>query len=124
MVKIWLVLALSTVAFGDSITYDYTGNPLIYCNGVTFVNGNCPADYASDYVTMSLTFSAPLADNLSSINEIPNLLSWSISDALGDASFSSSDADAASELTQLTLSTDGSGDIDQYTIDVSNIVNE
>jgi hypothetical protein len=67
----------------------------------------------------SLTFSAPLAANLSSVNEAssPNLLAWTFSDALGDASsFSSTDANAATELQELLLSTNGSGAITSWTM--------
>jgi len=113
MVKVWLIAALCTTAFGASITYNYTGNTFTVCNGATFLNVNCPANSFSDYDIASLTFST-LGANLSSANEAssPNLIAWMIGDALGDTpSFSSTDANAASELTALSLSTNSGGGI-------------
>jgi len=81
--------------------------------------GNCPANSFSDSVLASLTFSAPLSANLSSANEAssPNLLAWTFSDALGDTpSFSSTDTNAATELQELSLSTNGSGAITGWTM--------
>jgi hypothetical protein len=43
MVKVLLVAALCTVAFADTITYNYTGNSYTVCNGTTSINGTCPA---------------------------------------------------------------------------------
>ena len=122
---ICLLLALTSVALGGAITYDYTGINMLYCNGITNVNSNCPSNYTSDYVIASLTFNAPLVDNLSSANEAtsPNLLGWSIHDVLNYASFSSSDFNAASELMTLSISTDGNGNIDGWNIQIGNIVN-
>jgi hypothetical protein len=84
------------------------------CNGITSLNGSCPANSFSDYDIASLAFSAPLGANLSSANEAssPNLIAWMIGDALGDTpSFSSTDANAAAELIGISLSTDSSGAI-------------
>lgn len=117
MVRTLLVLAVCTAAFGGSITYSYTGNTFDVCNGATFLNGNCPANSLSDYDIASLTFSAPLAANLSSVDEASSLLAWTFSDALGDTpSFSSTDANAATELQELLLSTNGSGAITSWTM--------
>ena len=59
MIK-WIgaILALCTAASGGSITYDYTGDDFNDCNGLAAANGNCPANYTSDYVTLSLSRSA------------------------------------------------------------------
>ena len=51
----------------------------------------------------------------------PNLLAWSITDAFDSALFFSSDADATSELVTLTLSTDGSGNIDAWTVQIGDL---
>jgi hypothetical protein len=119
MVRTWLILAVFAPAFGGSITYNYTGNTFDVCNGATFLNVNCPANSFSDYDIASLTFSAPLGANLSSASEAssPNLLAWTFSDALGDTpSFSSTDTNAATELQELSLSTNGSGAITGWTM--------
>ena len=106
---IWLVLALSTVAsFGGSITYDYQGVTFDRCG-----HGGCPANYTSDSDLASLTFSTPLAANLSSADVTSNLNSWTIGDALGYSAFSSSTAGAA----QVLLSTNSSGAIIGYQIE-------
>jgi hypothetical protein len=124
MIK-WIgpILALCTAASGGSITYAYTGDDFNDCNGLPAANGNCPSSFTSDYVTLSLAFSAPLTGDLSAANEVgsPNLLAWSIKDALDSAVFSSSDADATSELVTLTLSTNGSGNIDAWTVQIGDL---
>jgi len=113
MVKIWLLAALSTAAFGSTITYNYTGQNFTRCNGTTTGSFFCPSQsvFTTDYNQASFTFSAPLAGGLSSANELtsPNLSAWTLSDALGNASFSSTDVNAVNELTTLSLSTDNSG---------------
>jgi hypothetical protein len=119
MVKALLTAALCTAAFAETVTYNYTGNTFSVCNGATSLNGNCAANSFSDGNVASLTFSAPLGANLSSANQLssPNLTAWTISDKLGDApAFSSTDADAANELTALSLSTNGSGAISGWSI--------
>jgi hypothetical protein len=109
----WLITVFCTATFGGAVTYNYTGNMFVRCNGVSFVNGNCPGNFSSDYDIASFTFSAPLAGNLSSANELssPNLTAWRIRDALGLAGYSSTDPNAANELVMLSLSTNGSGAI-------------
>ena len=110
MVRTWLILAVCTAAFGGSITYNYTGNTFTVCDGVTSITGNCPASAFSDHNVASLTFSAPLSANLSSASPSPT--AWTIGDALGlTPSFASTDANAATELTALSLSTNSSGAI-------------
>jgi hypothetical protein len=112
MVKVWLIAALCTAAFADTVTYNYTGNTFSVCDGLTSLNQNCPANSFIDRNLASLTFNAPLGANLSSVNEAasPSLTAWTMRDALGDTpSFSSTDANAATELTALSLSTNGSG---------------
>ena len=119
------ITLLCTAAFGSTpATYSYTGSPFDRCNGTNSVNGNCPANFTSDYIAASFTFSTPLAANLSSANEAssPNLAAWSVHDALGYASFSSSDANAAAELVKLSLSTNGNGAIVGWNVQISNFV--
>jgi len=122
MLKAWFVPLLCTAAFGSTITYNYVGNTFDRCNGTTTGSGNCPGNFTSDFTQASFTFNAPLAGGLSSVNEIPSVTSWSISDGLGAASFASTDVNAASELQQLMLSTNASGGITGWGIEVSNFV--
>jgi hypothetical protein len=119
MLRALLVTVLSVAAFGDTITYNYTGNTFSVCDGLTSVNQNCPANSFINFNLASLTFNAPLAANLSAANEAAsqNLTAWTMRDALGDTPpFSSTDANAASELTALALSTNGSGAITGWTM--------
>ena len=104
------------------VTYSYTGSSFSECNGVTGpANGNCPANYTSDYILASFGFSAPLDANLSSVDESssPNLAAWTIRDALGYSFFSSEDPNAAAELVALTLSTNSAGKIVAWNIQIS-----
>jgi hypothetical protein len=118
MFKAWLIPAwcavLCTVALAGNTTYAYTGSPLTTCTA-----GPCPTDITEDYIFASVTFSAPLAANLPSTNELksPNLVSWEIGDELGMFFYSSSDANAAGELSVLSLSTNSSGAISTYEMD-------
>ena len=133
MVKVWLMTAaLCTVAFADTITYNYTGNSFTRCNGTTSINGTCPADSFIDHSVASLTFSAPLGANLSNANEVssPNLVAWTIGDSLGNIqTFASTDPNAATEITGtgvanfhngISLSTNSSGAITGWMMDASN----
>src|SRR5579863_1042719 len=132
MVKLLLVVALCTVAFADTITYNYTGNSYTVCNGTTSINGTCPANSFIDHNVASLTFSAPLGANLSNANEVssPNLVAWTIGDSLGNIpTFASTDANAAAEITGtgvanfhngISLSTNSSGAITGWTMEASN----
>jgi hypothetical protein len=107
---------------GSPVTYYYTGQPFSQCDGGAppVGAGPCPPSsfYASDYEIAALTLSAPLAPNLTNANlaASPNLISWTIGDALGLVSFSSTDANASAELQDLSLSTDGSGSIANWTL--------
>jgi hypothetical protein len=103
----------------QTTTYRYTGNSFNRCNGVFAVNDNCPANYASDYVTASVTFLSPLGPNLSAANELnsPNLVSWTLGDAFGSLALSSTDVNAAQELTALSFSTNSVGGITGWTMD-------
>jgi hypothetical protein len=114
MFKTWLLPALCTVAFAGNATYAYTGSPLTTCTA-----GPCPTDITQDYIFASVTFSTPLAANLPATNELksPNLVSWSIGDELGMFFYSSTDANAAGELSVLSLSTGSSGAISSYEMD-------
>ena len=132
MVKLLLVVALCTVAFADTITYNYTGNSYTLCNGTTSINGTCPANSFIDHNVASLTFSAPLGANLSNANEVssPNLVAWTIGDSLGNIpTFASTDANAAAEITGtgvanfhngISISTNSSGAITGWTMEASN----
>jgi len=132
MLKALWVPLLCTVAFGDSITYNYTGNPFSVCNGTTSINGDCPANSFIDHNVASLTFSAPLGANLLNANEVssPNLAAWTIGDFLGNiSSFASTDPNAAAEITGtgvanfvngISLSTNSSGAITGWMMDASN----
>jgi hypothetical protein len=102
----------------STTTYRYTGNALNDCNGVSAVNGNCPANYTADYVTASVTFLAPLGPNLSGANQLnsPNLVSWTLGDAFGNVAFSSTDANAAEELSVLSFSTNAAGVITGWSV--------
>src|ERR1035438_8647547 len=100
MLRTLLVTVLSAAAFGETITYNYTGNTFSVCDGLTSINQNCPANSFIDRNLASLTFNAPLGANLSSVNEAasPSLTAWTMRDALGDTrSFSSTDANAATQ---------------------------
>lgn len=107
MVKLWLMPVLSIAAFGSTITYNYTGATFDRCG-----HGGCPANYSSDYDTASFTFTSPLAVNLSSANVTSNLLSWTIGDALGYSTFSSTTTGTPS----VVFSTNGSGAIVGYQV--------
>lgn len=133
MVKVWVVTAaLCTVAFADTITYNYTGNSFNDCNGTTSINGSCPANSFIDHNVASLTFSAPLGAKLSNANEVssPNLVAWTIGDSLGNIpTFASTDPNAAAEITGtgvanfhngISLSTNSSGAITGWTMEASN----
>lgn len=118
MVRTWLVLAVCTSAFGGSITYNYIGNTFNECNGIAAPNGACPANYATDYIVASTTFSTPLVGNLSTANlaSSSNFLGWTIGDSLGYTSFSSTDTNASAELTNLIFSTSSAGGITGWTM--------
>lgn len=132
MVKAWLVAVLCSVAFADTITYNYTGNSFNDCNGTTSLNGSCPANSFIDHNVASLTFSAPLGANLSNANEVssPNLVAWTIGDSLVNIpTFTSTDPNAAAEITGtgvanfqngISLSTNSSGAISGWTMEASN----
>ncbi len=76
-------------------TYSYRGNTFTNCDG-GFPNGGdiCPPNYRSDYEIATLTLSAPLPPSLSTVNvmSLPSFVSWQISDAQGEVSFSSTNA--------------------------------
>lgn len=111
MIKAWLAAAAACAAtFGGTITYNYQGATFDRCG-----HGGCPANYTSDFDLASLTFSNPLAANLSSADVTSNLLSWNIGDSLGYSAFSSSTVGAA----QVLLSTNGSGAIVGYQVEAA-----
>jgi hypothetical protein len=118
MVRTWLMLGVCTAALASSITYNYIGNTFNECNGYPFPNGACPANYATDFIIASATFSTPLAGNLSAANlaSSPNLLAWTIGDSLAFTSFSSTDTNASAELTNFIFSTNFAGGISGWTM--------
>ena len=124
MVKAFLIAALSTAGFGSTITYNYTGQPFDRCNGTLTGSGNCPSDFTTDYMKASVTFNAPLAGDLSMVDEKSSVTAWSIADAKGVASFSSSVANAVSELLHLSLSTDASGALTGWVMEGSILVHD
>jgi hypothetical protein len=119
----FLLLVFAASSKADSVTYVYTGSDFTRCS-----NGACPTNYSSDYITASITFSGPLGNNLSLTDELASVTSWSIQDALGYVSFSSSNTNAAAELVNLSsdlpadmsFSTDSVGDILEYLVDAAN----
>jgi hypothetical protein len=124
VVQVGLLAALCSAAFGSTITYNYTGQPFDRCNGTTTGSGNCPNDFTTDNVIASATFNAPLAGGLSVVDEKSAATTWSISDKKGVASFSSSDANAASELLSLSLSTNASGALSGWVMEASDLIQD
>ena len=91
---IGLLAAGTPLANADPATYDYTGLQFTQCDF-----GPCPANHASDYLIASFTLSNPPVPDLdASQNERPFVTKWSISDKLGYLALSSSDPQAATEL--------------------------
>lgn len=118
----FLLLVCAATCRADSATYVYVGNDFTRCS-----NGACPTNYSSDYITASVTFSAPLGNNLSLTDELSSVTAWTIQDALGYFSFSSTDTNAAAELLNLSgqpadmsFSTDSLGGILDYLVDAGN----
>ena len=106
--RIWSILALCSIAASaDTVTYNYQGAAFDRCG-----HGGCPANYTSDYAIAALSFGAPLAANLSLADVTSNLLSWTIGDALGYSTFSSSSTGSP----QVLLSTDSNGAIVAYQV--------
>lgn len=111
-------LSIAAPGARADVTYNYVGNTFTNC---TF--GPCPSNYTSDYITASLTFSTALAPNLPTFSDVSaTLTGWSIRDALGYFSYSSSDPATQNYLTgfapagapPLAVSTDASGNIVNY----------
>ena len=105
-----------------SLTYNYRGTPFTRCGS----SPNCPANYASDYIIASISLAAPLTPNLPLTGELSSLTAWTISDALGSFSFSSTDSAAAAELgsingcTDMSFSTNSSGNIVDWCMGAGN----
>ena len=112
-----LMIGLAASSARAGTTYYYTGSPFTTCS-----YGACPANYTSDYLIASITFAAPLAPGLPYTNETAALTGWTLKDALGYFSYSSSNPNTASYLTgypplgvpPLALATDNSGNIVAY----------
>jgi hypothetical protein len=110
-----IAVMCSAGAFGGSITYNYTGTPF---NDCTY--GTCPSNYTSDYIVASATFAAPLVANLPLTNLTSSLTGWTIGDALGNFSYSSTTTPTyltgypSQSAAPFAVSTNGSGGIVAY----------
>jgi hypothetical protein len=114
--------ALPALRSANVVTYQYKGNFFTRCS-----NGTCPADYTSDYIVASVTFSGPLGNSLPLASQLSSVTVWTIQDALGYFHFSSTDTNAAAELVNLSgkpadmsFSTDGNGGIVDYVVNAQN----
>jgi hypothetical protein len=113
-IVLWINVAAPSAS--ADVVYTYTGTPFTRCGS----SPNCPANYTSDYILASISFAAPLPANLPLTPELSSLTAWSIRDALGNFSFSSTDPNAAAELTafagctDMSFSTDSKGNIADY----------
>ncbi len=105
---VWISVA-ATAAKADVI-YNYKGNLLSVCSF-----GTCPPDFTTDYLLASLSFANPLGANLSNEDVSGALTAWSMLDALGLLSFSSSDPN--SNLIGPILSTNAAGDITEWALE-------
>lgn len=72
-IALWAAFLLPVPLLANSFTYTYTGNKF---------DVDVSGPYTtSDFVSVTLTFSAPLPDNFSgNVNTLADLLSWSFSD--------------------------------------------
>jgi hypothetical protein len=106
-----LLLLLPDAARADAI-YTYTGNPYTACGGFGSAVYTC--DGTTPALSITFDIANPLADNLNLKNIANKLLSLTITDGTGlDITL----ANATSGL--LEFSTDSSGDITDWSIDVS-----
>jgi len=111
---ILLLMGMAVPFVNADTIYDYTGTTFTLCT-----YGPCPANYTSDYLIASISFSAPLSDSMSLTDVFPTLTGWTIGDALGNFFYSSSNPGTATYLTgfpsngtpPLALSTDIDGNI-------------
>jgi hypothetical protein len=103
--RVWKLAMLATVLLPLPLlaetTYTYTGNPFTDLYGPYTT---------SDYLSITLNMSAPLADNLPGVYVTPD--SWSITDGI----YSDSSADAGS-LVEFGFVTDGSGVISEWYVE-------
>jgi hypothetical protein len=112
--SILLLMGMAVPSVKADAIYDYTGSTFTLCT-----YGPCPANYTSDYLIASISFSAPLGDSMSLTDELPTLTGWTIGDALGNFFYSSSNPSTQTYLTgfpangapALALSTDINGNI-------------
>jgi hypothetical protein len=111
---LWICIAVQSAFAGAA--YDYTGSPFVAC-GPTL--SSCPSNSTADYLVASISFPDPLGDGITVTDDFSSITAWSLSDELGYFSLSSNDFDAASELDAVQITTDGSGDIVGYYIEVS-----
>jgi len=113
---LWLAMATAPSAKADVYVYDYTGSDFVACGPTS---SSCPSNYTSDYIIASLSFNQPLGDGITVTDNFSSLSAWSISDHLGYFSFSSNDPFATTELEAIQTTTDGSGNIVGYYMEVS-----
>ena len=108
-------------ARADDVTWNYVGNAF----SLGYVS-----TLAGDSLDASVTFSAPLAANLSAADLSADIVSWSIWDTFGIFSYKSSDG--ISTLAAATFSTDANGNIvdnhliqfDQFVVSSHNALDE
>jgi PEP-CTERM motif len=119
-----LWIGIAAPAANADVIYDYTGTPFTRCGS----SPDCPADYTSDYIIASITLAAPLAPNLPLTDELSSLIAWTISDSLGNFSFSSTDPDAAAEVSgsingcaDMSFSTNSGGKIVDWCVGAGNV---
>jgi hypothetical protein len=124
-----LVPLIASPAQADPVTYTYVGSLFNVCGygcpGSPTENGdvNAPSNWDEDYIVASLTFAEALGANMEyqDMYSSPNLLSWSIGDALGIFSLSSATGGSLHippefglSPSPLMLSTDADGNIANY----------
>jgi hypothetical protein len=99
--SIGLMLSFLPPLGADSL-YTYTGNNFNFFVGPGF------GLTSADSVSISLTFTAPLADNLPVTDESSNVVSWSATDGVHTIT------NVGGLLTTLTLSTNSNGSINSW----------
>lgn len=104
-----LLLAFSSRPASANATYEYTGNPFNNFGSGVSCTGSCA-------ITITMTLSAPLGDNLSGSDVTP--LSFSITDgALSSGAITLNQNNAGSE-SAFSFSTNASGDITNWFVQV------
>jgi hypothetical protein len=109
-----VLLASVALPSANAAVYQYVGSPFRVC-GFGCAQ-NAPEDWSSDYIVASISFAAPLQPDLTLSDDVfSTLTAWTLGDALGYASFSSTSATLTGipweGIPSLTLSTDSAGNI-------------